>query len=151
MNNETTLTAGFVLPLLTVIHGSIASIMSTIVFFIIIYHQHNNRIKQEERITLILCANIYLCIFLCSTMLLLLNIQTLLGDLYGLNFDSTQCIFSGYLNLIFIYTLYYGFVTQQPVNNRIATQSTTNRDNLKTVAIIASIPLNNTVQQTYAQ
>ncbi|CAF3718057.1 unnamed protein product [Adineta steineri] len=112
MNNETTLTAGFVLPLLTVIHGLIASIMSAIVFFIIIYHQHNHRIKQEERITLILCANIYLCIFLCSTMLLLLNIQTLLGDLYDLNFDSTQCIFSGYLNLIFIYTLYYGFVTQ---------------------------------------
>ncbi|CAF4249555.1 unnamed protein product, partial [Adineta steineri] len=43
------------------------------------------------------------------------------------------------------------FRMKQPVNNRIATQSTTNRDNLKTVAIIASIPLNNTVQQTYAQ
>ncbi|CAF1426865.1 unnamed protein product [Adineta steineri] len=112
MNNETTLTTDFILPLLTVIHGSIASIVSAIILFIIIYHQHNNRIKQEERINLILCVNIYLCIFLCSIMLILLNIQTLLGDLYDLNFDSTQCIFSGYLNLIFIYTLYYGFVTQ---------------------------------------
>ncbi|CAF1230565.1 unnamed protein product [Adineta steineri] len=112
MNNETTRSVDFVLTLLTVIHGSIASIMSTIVFFIIIYHQHNNRIKQEERITLILCANIYISIFLCSIILILLNIQTLLGDLYDLNFDSTPCVFLGYINAVLICNLYYGFTGQ---------------------------------------
>ncbi|CAF1133544.1 unnamed protein product [Adineta steineri] len=112
MNNETTRSVNFVLTLLTVIHGSIASIMSAIILLIIIYHQHNNRMKQEDKITLILCVNIYLYIFLCSTILILLNIQTLLGDLYGLNFDSTSCVFLGYLNAVLICALYYGFFGQ---------------------------------------
>ncbi|CAF0743065.1 unnamed protein product [Adineta steineri] len=107
-----TRTADFVLPLFTVIFGSTASTMSAIILFIVIYHQHKNRIKQEERIILILCVNIYFCIFFSSTMLLILNIETLLGDLYGLNFDSTQCVFLGYLNAVLICTFFYGFVTQ---------------------------------------
>ncbi|CAF1263874.1 unnamed protein product [Adineta steineri] len=44
------------------------------------------------------------------------------------------------------------FRMKQPVNNRIGTQSTTTkRENFKTIAIIASMRVNNPVQQTYAQ
>ncbi|CAF0711860.1 unnamed protein product [Adineta steineri] len=43
---------------------------------------------------------------------MLLNIRTVLGDLYGLSFDSIQCIFYGYIVLNISGTFYYGFVTQ---------------------------------------
>jgi hypothetical protein len=43
------------------------------------------------------------------------NIQTLLGDVYGNNFDSSWCIFRGYFICVTTCTTYHAFVIQ--VNN----------------------------------
>jgi hypothetical protein len=105
-------TSAFIINLIALVHGLFACIISTIIFVIIIYHQLNNRMKRVNKITLFLYANIYLFILVYSAALVSFNIQTLLGDLYGQNFDSTWCTFRGYFIAAMLCALYNGFVIQ---------------------------------------
>jgi hypothetical protein len=105
-------TVGYVLTLISLIHASFASIISLIVVGIIIYHRYNNRLKREEKTTLLLSANIYSILFIYIITLISFNIQTLLGDVYGINFDSSWCIFRGYFIIVIIFLLYHSFVIQ---------------------------------------
>ncbi len=51
---------GYVLNLICLLSGLIVFVISLMVFAIIIYHQYQNRLKREEKITLILSVNILL-------------------------------------------------------------------------------------------
>ncbi|CAF4023687.1 unnamed protein product [Rotaria sordida] len=103
---------GFVLTLISLIHGSFASVISAIVLGIIIYHQYHNRLRREEKITLILSANIYFYMNLYVVVLVSCNIHTLLGDIYEKNFDSSWCTFRGYLITVACCTLFNAFAIQ---------------------------------------
>ncbi|CAF4016623.1 unnamed protein product [Rotaria sordida] len=103
---------GFILTLISLIHGSAAWVISFMVVVIIIRYQYNNRLKREEKITLLLSTNIYLLIFLYITALISCNIQTIVGDIHGNNFDSSWCVFVGYYIVATCCALYHAFVTQ---------------------------------------
>ncbi|CAF3778353.1 unnamed protein product [Rotaria sordida] len=103
---------GFVLNLISLIHGSFATVVSVIVIGIIIYHQYHNHLRREEKITLILSANIYFYMNLYVVVLVSCNIQTLLGDIYEKNFDSSWCTFRGYLITVACCTLFNAFAIQ---------------------------------------
>jgi len=103
---------GYVLNVISLIHSSIACVISPMVIAIIIYHQYYNRLKREEKITLVLSANIYLLIFIFTLQLISFNIQTLIGDVYGNNFDSSSCIFRGYFLTVMCSALYHAFVVE---------------------------------------
>ena len=68
--------------------------------------------KREIRITLILCANIYLMIFLYASISIWLNIDSILGDLYQQNSESAWCTFRGYFICAALCAVYAGFVVQ---------------------------------------
>jgi hypothetical protein len=106
---------GYVLNLISLISGLVVSVISLMLVAIIIYHQYTNRLKREEKITLALSANIYLFIFIEIITSISFNIQTLIGDVYGNNFDSSWCIIRGYFICMTFFTLYHTFVVQ--VNN----------------------------------
>jgi hypothetical protein len=103
---------GFVLNVIQLTQNSFAFFISLIVIIIIIYHMCTNRMKRDVKITLILCANIYILIFLLMIVLVQMNVQTLMGNLYGREFDTFWCMFIGYLAPVIFYTLYHGFVNQ---------------------------------------
>jgi uncharacterized membrane protein len=106
---------GYVLNLISLISGLVVFIISMMVVAIIIYHQYKNRLKREEKITLILSANIYLLFFIEIIPIISINIQTLIGDVYGNNFDSSWCVIRGYFICITAFSVYHTFAIQ--VNN----------------------------------
>jgi hypothetical protein len=112
-------TVGYVLTFISLIHALFAAVISLMVIAMIIYHQYNNRLKRDEKITLLLSANIYSTIFISLITFISFNIQTLIGDVYGINFDSSWCIFRGYfINVIFL-AFYHAFVIQVNVKKGI--------------------------------
>ena len=106
---------GFILTIITLIHGLLAEIVSFIVICIVIHHQYNHRLKREAKITFLLSTNIYILIFIYITPSIIFNVQTILGVIYGYNFDSSWCKFNGFLILVLCCALYHAFVVQ--VNN----------------------------------
>lgn len=108
---------GFVITLLTFILNLFACIISFIVLICIMYRHFYGRIKKQKQIILILHANIYLYLFLYVTIHIIFNIYTILGDIYGINFDSSLCIFRGYFMIVLLSCLYYGFVVQVIINS----------------------------------
>jgi hypothetical protein len=103
---------GYVLTMISLIHASITAVISVLMIGTIIYHQNHHRLKQEEKITLLLSGYIYLFICIYVTMLIFGNIQTLVGDVYGTNYDSSWCIFKGYFVPATASAIYYIFVVQ---------------------------------------
>ncbi len=112
-------TVGYVLTFISLINAVFASVISLMVIVIIIYHQYNNRLKRDEKITLLLSFNIYSIIFICLITLMPSNIQTLIGDVYGISFDSSWCIFRTYFIAVMFFALYHAFVIQVNVNKGI--------------------------------
>jgi len=111
LNNQNKL-IGFVLTLVTLIHSTFACILSSVIFFLIIYHLCYKRVKRGDKTILLLCANIYLFLLIYMIILSLMNIQTILGDLYERDFNSSWCIFVGYLSPVILCVLYHSFVNQ---------------------------------------
>jgi hypothetical protein len=103
---------GFVLTLITFGHSIFTCLISYIIFIVIIYHFYYNRVKREDKVTVLICANIYLFLSIYTTMGISMNIQTILGDLYGQSFDSSWCMFSGYMSLVTACALFMAFVNQ---------------------------------------
>lgn len=103
---------GFVLTLITVINSIFASLFSLIIFCLIVYHIYRTPTRKREKVILLLSGNIYLCIFIYMMILSSMNIQTILGDFYEWNFDSSWCVFVGYLSPTILCVLYYSFVNQ---------------------------------------
>ncbi len=116
LNNQTKKVA-FVLTSITFGFNIFACLTSCIVFIILIYHLYNIHMKRTDRITVLLCSIIYLATLIYTTILLSMNIRTILGDLYGQSFNSFWCIFSGYLCLISLCMWYITFINQVITNN----------------------------------
>ncbi|CAF1257470.1 unnamed protein product [Adineta steineri] len=112
MINDQIKTTGFILSSVSLGFNTFACLISCIVFLIIIYHLYYNHVKRDDKITVVLCAHIYLTILTCSSMLSSMNIRSMLGDLYNQSFDSSWCIFSGYLSSILLGMLYWNFFNQ---------------------------------------
>jgi hypothetical protein len=106
-----------ILTFLTIILCGCVCLISITVFSLIIVHLFTNRTKQEERITLILTANIFIFIFIYGLIIVLVCINTVLGEFYGYNFESSWCIFSGYLITVIIAALFDSFVVQVNINS----------------------------------
>ena len=105
-------TSAFIINVIAFVHGLFACIVSTLILTMIISHLYKDRMKQESKIAFTLCGNIYLLIFIYSATLVSLNVHTLLGDLYGIDFDSAWCTFRGYFVFVMLGTLYMGFAIQ---------------------------------------
>ncbi|CAF1274004.1 unnamed protein product [Adineta steineri] len=112
MINDQTKINGFILSSVSLGFNTFACLISCIVFLIILYHLYYNHVKREDKITVVLCSNIYLTILIYSSILISTNIRSILGDLYNQSFDSPWCIFSGYLALILFCMLYWNFLNQ---------------------------------------
>jgi hypothetical protein len=112
-------TIGYVLTFISLISALFASVISLMVIVIIIYHQYNNRLKRDEKITLLLSFNIYSTIFISLITFMSFNIHTLIGDVYGINFDSSWCIFRGYFIIVIFLAFYHAFVIQVNVKKGI--------------------------------
>ena len=104
--------SGLVLNFSTIIFDGCACCFSIIIFIYIMFHLLINRTKPEDKVTLILCGNILILIFLYGLMVILLSINSILGEFYGINFNSSWCIFSGYFLAVIIAAIYNVFVSQ---------------------------------------
>ncbi|UJR32587.1 hypothetical protein I4U23_020047 [Adineta vaga] len=105
-------TIGHILAIISTISGSFTCIISLIVCFLLIHHQYYHLSRKEEKIILLLSTNIYALILIYVIVLLTCNIQTLLGDVYGTNFNTSWCIFRSYLSSVLCCAVYAIFVTQ---------------------------------------
>ena len=103
---------GFGLTLSTLIIAILGFLISFILLLFIIHHFYYKRLKRSDKITLILAINIYINLLMVLTVFIVMNIQTVLGDLYGTEFNSSSCIFLGYLLPINYCTFYTSFVNQ---------------------------------------
>jgi hypothetical protein len=73
--------------------------------------------KQEDKIIVIHCVNIYPLILTFTGILVSFTIQSLLGDLYGKDSNpSSLCILMAYLFPVLCSTLYWAFVNQVTIN-----------------------------------
>ena len=107
---------GYILTIISLVHSSITLIVCCIVVIGIAYHfyHYRRRIKRTEKVTLILSANIYLLILIMMAALVVNNTETLIGDMYGVDFGNNRslCIFKGYFLASVCSAIYYSFVTQ---------------------------------------
>jgi hypothetical protein len=108
MNN----TIGFVLSAITLGINISTCLISLMIFIVITHHFCYNRLRQEDEITVINCINIYLIISICTVITVSFNIQTVLGDLYEREFNSSWCVFLGYFSLVLLAVMYWSFVNQ---------------------------------------
>lgn len=106
---------GFILTLISLFNGLLACIVSFIISSLIICHlrqHHHHHLKREEKITLILSFHIYGILLINTMIIISINIQTLIGDVYGYNFHSSWCIFQEYAMYVTGCAMYQTFVMQ---------------------------------------
>ncbi|CAF0760033.1 unnamed protein product [Adineta ricciae] len=107
---------GYILSIISLVHGSITLIICCIVLIGIAYHSyHYHRgMKRTEKVTLVLSANIYFFILIFMAILIVNNTQTLIGDMYGVDFSTNRslCIFKGYSIISICCATYNSFVIQ---------------------------------------
>ncbi|CAF0864122.1 unnamed protein product [Adineta steineri] len=102
----------FVLCLTTFIICSLTCLFSCIMLICIIHHLCHNRLQQEDRIIFIHCINIYSLVLAYIGIIASFNIQTVLGNLYEYDFNSSGCVVLGYLPPILIGCVYWAFINQ---------------------------------------
>ena len=107
-----TIHTGFILNTITICLSLSTCLISLIISIVIIYHCCYNRIRQEDKVTIIHGISIYILLLIYTAILLSFNIQTFVGDLYEIDFNSFRCIFMGYFSPVIIGTLYCGFGNQ---------------------------------------
>ncbi|CAF0760068.1 unnamed protein product [Adineta ricciae] len=107
---------GYILSIISLVHGSIALIVCCIVLIGIAYHSyHYHRgMKRTEKVTLMLSANIYFFILMFMAILIVNNTQTLIGDMYGVDFSTNRslCILKGYSIASICCATYSSFIIQ---------------------------------------
>ena len=101
---------GLALTLIALVFASFACIVSLAIIILIIYY--HRRLEREEKITLVLSFHIYFFLFIIAALQMSMNIQTLVGDVYGNDFYSTWCILQGYFILVSGTAMYFTFVVQ---------------------------------------
>ena len=90
--------------------------ISFMIIMRIIYYVIYNRIKQEDRIILIHSVQIYILLTMKTILIISLTTETVLGDIYEKDFNSSWCIFQGYSALVILGTLYWAFINQVIIN-----------------------------------
>jgi hypothetical protein len=110
---------GFVLNSIRLAADLFTLVISIIISIIVIYHLCHTRMKQDEKITITLFANIYVLIVIVMLTTASINVQVLRGDMYKQNFDSSWCRFMGYLPIVLFCTLYHVFVDQVSPNQSL--------------------------------
>lgn len=103
---------GFVLSLIQFSLNIFAYFTSLMILILLIHNLYKNKIKREDKMGIKLCVNIYIVILIYALILISMNIRTILGDLYDMNFNSLSCILSGYLAVAALYMLYMTFINQ---------------------------------------
>ena len=107
---------GYILTIISLVHSSITLIVCSIVVIGVAYHfyHYRRRIKRTEKVTLILSANIYLFILIMMAALIVKNTQTLIGDMYGVDFgiNRSLCIFKGYFTISISCAMCWSFIVQ---------------------------------------
>lgn len=105
---------GYILTVFSVIFALITVATSLLVILTIVYHlhQHGPYLKREEKINLVISSHIYLFILIFALVSVSANSYTLIGDIYGKNFDSAWCIFQGYCFFLSAWILYHEFLMQ---------------------------------------
>ena len=111
LDNQNKVT-GFVLTLITLTNSLCECLISMIILCLMIYNIFSSPLRRRDKIILFLCCNIYFWILIYMTILSWTNIQTALGDLYDQDFNSSWCIFIGYISPTILCVLYYSFVNQ---------------------------------------
>ncbi|CAF4194569.1 unnamed protein product, partial [Adineta steineri] len=95
INNQTKIN-GFILSSVSLGLNTFACLISCIIFLIIMYHLCYNHVKREDKITVVLCGQIYLAILINALMLISMNVRSMLG----------------YLAIVMLGMLYMTFVNQ---------------------------------------
>jgi hypothetical protein len=96
---------------ITIILDVCAYLISLIFFIITIIHLFSNQTKKEERVTVILSANILIFIFVYGTIIISFCVNTILDEFYEYNFELSWCIFSGYFIIVLAFALYSVFIS----------------------------------------
>ncbi|CAF0797548.1 unnamed protein product [Adineta steineri] len=105
-------TVEFILNCITLVIGICTWMVILMILMLIVYYLFHNRIKQEEKMTIIHGINMYILLLIFITISISFNIQTMLGDLNKQNFNSFSCILAGYFVIVSINSLYYIFFNQ---------------------------------------
>lgn len=103
---------GYVLTLIGLVHGCFTLLISLVIIIVIVRHQQRQQLRREAHITLILSANIYTLILILMIALIIINVQSLTGDVYDTDFSSSACVFKGYFVASMFCAVYLAFVTQ---------------------------------------
>ncbi|CAF1412856.1 unnamed protein product [Adineta ricciae] len=107
---------GYILTIISLVHGSITLIVCCTVVIGIAYHyyHYHRRMKRTEKVTLMLSANIYIFMLIFMVILIANNAETLIGDMYGVDFSINRslCIFKGYFIVSICCATYSSFVIQ---------------------------------------
>ncbi|CAF1359012.1 unnamed protein product [Adineta ricciae] len=103
---------GFILNFITIVVNVFSCFISFLIVLGTVHHLIKNRLNKDDKITIILAANIYSLIFFYTIILISFNIQAILGELYAQDFNSWWCIFLGYLAAVFLSTIYWSFANQ---------------------------------------
>jgi hypothetical protein len=104
--------AGFIIPSISVIFGSIGCIISFLVTGIILYHLYYHHLKRDEKVTLLLSFNIYFCMLIYASTLVSFNIQNLIGNGNENSLDLSWCIFDAYLSNVAGGAMFQSFIIQ---------------------------------------
>lgn len=102
----------FALNMITFLLDIFTCSISFMIFIIIIHHVYSNRLNRDDKVVVCLCATIYPVIFLFTAIAISFHIQTLLGDLYQQDFNTTRCIPIGYISYVLLNMFYWGFINQ---------------------------------------
>ena len=107
-------TAGYVLTFFALLAAISTCVISLAVILIVAYHlhRHHRHLKREEKVTLTIFLYIYLFTLSFTIVAISMNVQTLLSDVYGNQFDSPWCVLRGYWFFASIFGAYYEFVIQ---------------------------------------
>ncbi|CAF1242397.1 unnamed protein product [Adineta ricciae] len=101
-----------VLNISAIIIGLVICIIALIIMIRILHYIHFNRIQRDDKVVFIHSMNIYILLFIFMLIINSFTMQSLLGDHYGLEFDSQWCIFIGFIDPVVFGTLYWNFVNQ---------------------------------------
>ena len=112
MNNKLLTKEATILTSFTVGLSSMASLISSAGMVVTAFSLYKSTMKRPDKIALMLSIYIYALICLLMINLLSMNIQTILGDSFGLNFNSRWCPIQGYLLSPLTHGLYHIFTLQ---------------------------------------
>jgi len=99
-------------PFLTIIVHMFTILLSSITFFILIHTFLTTTVKKKDSVLFAINANILCFIFLTALLVSLFCFNTIFGELYGNNFRTSWCIFSGYAIIVLVFVMYNTIASQ---------------------------------------